>query len=452
MYSELFRIPYEIGGVPIFGIGVLLAIWVVMSAYGLVGLVRQLGWGLETGGSLLVMLIVGAAIVFLPRIFPQGLPIRGYGVLVVVGIFTGFALAMVRARQAGLNPEILISLAFWLVLCGLIGGRLFHVVEYWDQKFEGMTSVETLLEILNIPEGGLVIYGALFGGAVGLIAFTRKHRLPLLSMADLIAPSLIVGLAFGRIGCLMNGCCYGGQTDLPWAVTFPKLSSRYADPKTGLARYSPPYGDQAVHGELHGFRLDVDDEGRLVVKRVEAQSRAAAAGLNPGDAVTSINGKQVDSMDDVRLLVRSSLEQQKTLRLGLANGNPVEIAAAPMPPRSRPVHPTQLYSAIDAALLGWLLWAHYPFRRRDGETIALLLTLHPISRFLLEIIRTDEPAVFGTGMSISQNISILLLACGLALWWYLSKQPPGIVWPLTAPAAPQKRPVPRRASAAARRS
>ena len=63
--------------------------------------------------------------------------------------------------------------------------------------------------------------------------------------------------------------------------------------------------------------------------------------------------------------------------------------------------------------MGWLLWAYFPFRRRDGELIALLLTIHPITRFLLEIIRTDEPAVFGTGLSISQNISILLLAAGV---------------------------------------
>jgi phosphatidylglycerol:prolipoprotein diacylglycerol transferase len=452
MCSELFRIPNEIGGVPIFGVGVLLAIWAVMSALAIMGLVRQFGWSSETWGSLPVMLLVGAAIAFLPGMFPEGLPVRGYGVLLLTGILSGFALAMVRARQAGLSQDVLISLAFWLVLCGLVGGRLFHVIEYWDQKFSGMRPVETLLQIVNIPEGGLVIYGALFGGAVGLIAFTRKHGLPLLAMADLIAPSLVVGLALGRIGCLMNGCCYGGQTDLPWAVTFPKLSSRFAEPKTGLPRYSPPYGDQAVHGELHGFRLNADEDGEIVVKRIESQSRADAAGLKPGDVVTSINGRQVDSMDDVRLLLRSSLELKQTLRLGLANGKSIDIAAAPMPERSRPVHPTQLYSAIDAGLLGWLLWSQYPFRRRDGETIALLLTLHPISRFLLEIIRTDEPAVFGTGMSISQNISILLLACGLALWWYLSKQPRRIIWPLAAPPAPQKQPVPRRAPAAARRS
>jgi phosphatidylglycerol:prolipoprotein diacylglycerol transferase len=395
--------------------------------------------------------LLGAAIVFFPRVFPDGFPVRGYGLLLLVGITSGLALAMLRARQAGLNQELILSLAMWLVVCGVIGARLFHVVEYWDTKFAGRPPVETLLEILNVPEGGLVIYGALFGGAVGLVAFTRKHRLPLLSMADLVAPSLLVGLAFGRIGCLLNGCCYGGQTDLPWAVTFPKLSSRFEESKTGMPRYSPPYFDQAVHGEMHGFRLDADEEGRLVVTRVEPQSAAAAAGLTQGDVITAINGRRVETMEDVKPAMLTALERGASLRLGMATGKSVEIAAATIPPRSRPVHPTQVYSAIDAGILGWLLWSFYPFRRRDGETIALLLTVHPITRFLLEIIRTDEPAVFGTGMSISQNISILLLAGGLALWWYLSKQPRGIVWPLAAATAPQKQPLPRRAGTATRR-
>jgi phosphatidylglycerol:prolipoprotein diacylglycerol transferase len=106
------------------------------------------------------------------------------------------------------------------------------------------------------------------------------------------------------------------------------------------------------------------------------------------------------------------------------------------------VHPAQLYSAIDAGILAWLLWSYYPLRRRDGEATALLLTIHPVTRFLLEVIRTDEPAVFGTGMSISQNISLLLLAAAGVLWWYLSRQPRGVVWPLPAEAAgpPRGRP------------
>jgi phosphatidylglycerol:prolipoprotein diacylglycerol transferase len=351
-----------------------------------------------------------------------------------------------------LNQELILSLSIWLVLFGMFGGRLFHVIEYWDEKFAGMSPIRTLLEIVNIPAGGLVIYGALFGGAVGLFAFVHKHGLPLLAMADLVAPSLLVGLAIGRIGCLLNGCCYGGRTDLPWAVTFPKLSSRFEVPNSnGALRYSPPYFDQAIHGEMHGFRLEEGDRGRLVVTRIEPQSPAAKSGLRQGDVVNSVNGKRVDSIDDVKPLMLGALETRQDLRLGLASGKSVAMAAPATPKRSLPVHPTQIYSTIDAGLLAWLLWAYYPFRRRDGEVIALLLTIHPITRFLLEVIRTDEPAVFGTGMSISQNISIVLLACGLALWWYLSKQPRGI-GPLEAGATPQKRPVQRRAGAPARRS
>ena len=67
--------------------------------------------------------------------------------------------------------------------------------------------------------------------------------------------------------------------------------------------------------------------------------------------------------------------------------------------------------------------------RRDGETFALLLTIHPISRFLLEQIRIDEPGMFGTSLSISQHISILLLAAAAGLWIYVERRPPGFAWP-----------------------
>jgi phosphatidylglycerol:prolipoprotein diacylglycerol transferase len=126
-----------------------------------------------------------------------------------------------------------------------------------------------------------------------------------------------------------------------------------------------------------------------------------------------------------------------SLALTRRYARPVRIDSISPPPRSRPVHPTQLYSAIDAGLLSWLLWAFFPFRTRDGQCIALMLTIHPITRFLLEVVRTDEPAVFGTGLSISQNISVLLLVCAAGIWWYISRRPRGIVWPLATPPAPQ---------------
>lgn len=340
MRSELFRIPIELSGIPIFGVGVVLALWVIGCAIGMVVLNKKHGAG--SWRDLLSGLIIGSlAIVFLPKLFPEGLPIRGYGLMVLVGVVSGILMAMHRARQVGLPPDVILSLAFSFLLCGIIGARAFYVIEYWDTRFKSDDWRETLMNVLKFTEGGLVVYGAFLGAAVAVIWFVWRHKLPLLAMSDLLAPSLLIGLAFGRIGCFLNGCCYGGECDLPWAVTFP--------------RESLPYAEQYEAGRF---------------------------------------------------------------------GDPATINPANLPERSLPVHPTQLYSAIDAGLLCWLLWSYYPFRRRDGEVTALMLTLHPISRFLLEVIRVDESAVFGTGLSISQNFSIVFFVLTLVGWVLLLRQPP----------------------------
>jgi phosphatidylglycerol:prolipoprotein diacylglycerol transferase len=435
MCSELFRIPHQWHGVPIFGFGLLLAIWAVATAATLVALVRRQGWTSELFGALPMLLLVGAAIVFLPRVFPEGLPVRGYGVMLLLAIVTGVGMAMHRARQGGLNPDIILSLAFWMVITGVIGARLFYVIEYWDEKFAGRTARDTILAILNIPEGGLVVFGGLIGAAVGFVAFVRKQKLPLLAMADVVAPCMAIGLALGRIGCLLNGCCYGGPSDLPWAITFPKYSSPLdADQPAAARRFSPPYSDQASSGTFFGFRLESRDAQPVVVAQVDTGSPAATAGLKVGDVLVAVNGIPFQSPTEAKALIFNAVVSSAPLELRLADQRTIDLPTIPLPERSRPVHPTQLYSAIDAGLLGWLLWAYFPLRRRDGECIALLLTIHPITRFLLEIIRTDEAAVFNTGLSISQNVSILLLAAGLALWWYLSRQSRGTTWPLVAAA------------------
>jgi phosphatidylglycerol:prolipoprotein diacylglycerol transferase len=111
---------------------------------------------------------------------------------------------------------------------------------------------------------------------------------------------------------------------------------------------------------------------------------------------------------------------------------------------SLPLHPTQLYSAIDALVILVLLSAYYPLRRRDGEVMGLLMITYPITRFLIEYLRNDEGVFFG-GLTISQNISIVLFLCGLAYWYWLSRLPrtryadeadeQGVAAPSLAPAA-----------------
>ena len=113
-----------------------------------------------------------------------------------------------------------------MILPAIVGARAFYVTEYWFAEYWPVCEKDgwmaLLAAVVNVSKGGLVIYGGFFGGVVGLLAFFWKYRVPLLATADLVAPSLMLGLAIGRIGCLLNGCCYGGPCELPWAVTLSR--------------------------------------------------------------------------------------------------------------------------------------------------------------------------------------------------------------------------------------
>lgn len=393
MCSELFRIPIELYGVPLFGVGVLLGVWFLAAGLGIVQLARKGAPGGDLLYAVVMLGVVAALIVFLPRLFPDGLPIRGYGVMLLTGGLSGVLLAAHRARQEGLNPDLIYSLAISVFVAGILGARLFYVVEYWEPRF----SKAPLIEVFKFTEGGLVVYGSLIGAAIAFAWFVRKHKLPALAMADLIAPSLAIGLAFGRIGCFLNGCCYGGASELPWAVRFPMQS--------------PPYGDQVKAGKIEGLLFDVDEQGRVVVLSSGKER------LTDDDVVVSLNGKSVSSLIEANRIMFDAFTSGEDVQVETPRG------VTTVPGRSLPVHPTQLYSAVNAALIFWFLWSYYPLRRRDGEVTALMLTIYPIARFLIEIIRVDESAVFGTQFSISQNLSIALLVFMAGFWWWLSRKP-----------------------------
>jgi phosphatidylglycerol:prolipoprotein diacylglycerol transferase len=380
------------------------------------------GWSSELSGLLPVLAVVGAAIVLLlPRLIDpdlDGLPIRGYGLMLLLAVVAGVVVSAYRARRAGLDPEVILSLATWFFVSGILGARLFFVIEYW-KRFQKPTLGESLVAVVNLTQGGLVVYGSLLAGGAALVVFIYKNRLPGLAFADLIAPGVVLGVGLGRIGCFLNGCCYGGISDLPWAVQFPASS--------------PAYLDQMERGELyvHGLAFAGKPPDPAVIGQVEPDSPAASAGLKPGQHVTAINGRVVDSVEQAHWALLKVFGSGNKVSINVA-GDPrtktwtIPSAAA----HSRPVHPTQLYSLFDALLLCCLLLAYEPFKRRDGELTALVLIIHPISRFLLEMIRVDEAPVFNTGMSISQNISIAILAGGVALWVYLSwHRPRSAAWP-----------------------
>ena len=281
---------------------------------------------------------------------------------------------------------------------------MFYVIEYWQPQFHKETLAETLKAVLNITQGGLVVFGSLIGGAVAALIFLRVHRLPALAMGDVLTPSLVLGMAIGRIGCFFNGCCFGGECDLPWALRFPWGS--------------PPFAQQVEQGKLslHGLYFRGHADEPPIIDSVEPGSPADNAGVLPGQSLTRIAAEVPDS-DRVREWnIQSTADAQAALlhitgegtqiRLDLVNSGDSQpqsvrwtIPAAL--PRSNPVHPTQIYSAIDGFLMLFVLLAFEPFQRRSGALLRRP-TLHPVSRILLEEIRKDEAGMFGTRWSISR--------------------------------------------------
>ena len=509
MRQTLFSIPCELFGLPVFGFGLLLAVWAVACAGLLAWLVRRQGFNADTRSHLLVMAVLGAAIAWvLPLLCePPGLPIRGYGMMMLLAVLSGMGLAVYRARRAGVDPEMIFVLAFWMILPGIFGARTVYVAEYWhDQYWPVYTEhgpAALVFAIVNVAAGGLVVYGAFFGGMLGLVLFWWRHRVPLLATADLIAPSMLLGLALGRVGCLLNGCCYGGPCDLPWKVTFPwnspvhqhEVSQGTADVLGLRFRDEPDYGtviesvapdspaaqrglkaglkiveingvevtsakqaagivlgidkldlvlrdakgpamswnidnppESQVHGsegvKIYGLEIAGSDNQRAVVSNVRPQSPEAAAGIRAGQRVTSVSGRRVDTIGQLRHLLDEHRQHTwLSIRPSGYDHQPIELTVDRPLPRSLAVHPTQLYSTIDALILCLLLLVYDRFRRRDGELTALMMTIYPITRFLIEKIRTDEANIWGTGLHISQNISLGILVVAIGLWIYVLRRP-----------------------------
>jgi phosphatidylglycerol:prolipoprotein diacylglycerol transferase len=150
-------------------------------------------------------------------------PVHWYGVMLAFGFFAGFWTASWRGLRDGIAPERIEGLGPWLIVGAIIGARALYVATYWQESFAG----QPITEILMIQHGGLVYYGGLIGAALGCILYARLKKIPLWKLSDALAPSIALGYVFGRIGCLLNGCCYGSVCDLPWAIHFPEGHETY---------------------------------------------------------------------------------------------------------------------------------------------------------------------------------------------------------------------------------
>jgi len=176
-----------------------------------------------------------------PVIFNLGtLEVRWYGIMVVLAVIAVIAVALVEAKRKGLSQDIIWDLALWCVIGGIVGARLIHIIDKWEYY---STHPDQLVNF-----AGLAIWGAVLGALAALIIYVYIKKISFWVLGDIIAPGAILGQAIGRIGCTINGCCYGLTCDLPIAVI-------YEHPLSYAPHGVPLYPTQIFHmlWNLAGF-------------------------------------------------------------------------------------------------------------------------------------------------------------------------------------------------------
>ncbi len=305
------------------------------------------------------------------RIPGLNLPVYGYGLMLVLGVFAAVELGRHLANRSGINGDHFATIGLLALVSGVAGARISHVLENLQDYTRGDVGVwQNLVHMANLSEGGLTFYGGFLLATPVLLIYAKRRKIPLRLGADVLAPCLMIGLAFGRIGCLLNGCCWGQAVDparVPWAVTFPYDS--------------PPYQEEFYDG-----RLDVP---AALTKPVVTKA---------GESATALRSRQEVAQTPALVpLARHS--------------------------RSLAVHPAQIYSSLNALLICGVCLAFLTVRHSAGQVFALMLLLYSVGRFTLETLRVepavplfDIPGTLSWNLSFSMWTAFFTFAAGAVLW------------------------------------
>ncbi len=293
------------------------------------------------------------------------LPIYSYGVMLVLGFLVSLELAKAMARRVGIDPELFVNAGMIALIAGVVGARLSHVLENFHQYTDASRSAwENFVDAVNIRSGGLTFYGGLILAFPACIWYGIKQRVPIKLGMDIVAPCVMVGLAFGRIGCLLNGCCYGAECDanFPGAVTYPYYSNAYID-------------------QYYSGKINTADE----LTRPTARPGGRPVLLDPKSEI---------------------FKAEPELN---------EIAAKE---HSLPVHNAQIYSTITCLLIAAVCVLFFTTRPPAGRVMALMLMLEGVTRYILELLRAEPPVIHigGYGWSLSMVLGVLLALAGVIMW------------------------------------
>jgi phosphatidylglycerol---prolipoprotein diacylglyceryl transferase len=142
--------------------------------------------------------------------------VRWYGVIIAIAVLLGMALSHQLARRRKVAPELVDDLVLWLIVGAIPGARLYYVAFQWDYYRQHLDQIPA------IWKGGIAIHGAILGGVIAAWIYASIRKCSFWMLADLVAPSLILGQAIGRWGNFFNSEAFGGPTQLPWKLLIPE--------------------------------------------------------------------------------------------------------------------------------------------------------------------------------------------------------------------------------------
>lgn len=148
-------------------------------------------------------------------------PIHSYGLMLALSFLFGIWFSGWRAKKRGLNPDVIADMGFWIILSAILGSRLYYVFLHFEEFRGNLFSIFNPFQGETIGIGGLVMLGGYIGAVVAAILFFKIKKLPFLPYADIVSPSVGFGIMLTRIGCFLNGCCYGAPSEGALAVKFP---------------------------------------------------------------------------------------------------------------------------------------------------------------------------------------------------------------------------------------